>query len=121
MAVCVIDSDIVTRSSIVRLIKSLDAVAYEFEHGAAFLRELKNIEPRCLICEFQLPDMTGLELVTELRRRSVSVATIFVTSVDDVRAAVSAIRMGALDYMQKPYNPSLLLRRVKQALNAEAG
>jgi two-component system response regulator FixJ len=114
--ICVIDDDETTRSSIARLIKPLGVTIYEFARGDAFLGQLDQLQPRCLISEFNLPDMTGVELLQKLRQRPSWFPTIFVTDRDDVGSAVSAMRAGAVDYIQKSRHHYVLFARVQQIL-----
>jgi two-component system response regulator DctR len=73
--------------------------------------------PVCLITELGLPGMSGLDLITRLRRRGSRLPVIVMANRTDVSSAVAAMRAGALDYLEKPFSQQRLLARVAEALS----
>ncbi len=69
-----------------------------------------------LLLDYRLPDGNGLEVLQEARRRGLDLPAIVMTSFNDVRTAVAAMRFGAFDYITKPVNPDELLMVIQQAL-----
>ena len=70
-----------------------------------------------VLLDYRLPDMTGMDVLAELKKVSLSVPVIIMTSFSDIRTAVKAMKMGAYEYITKPVNPDELLMLVQQALN----
>ena len=66
-----------------------------------------------VLCDINMPDMSGLELLKELRRLAIEVPFVFLTGFADKTKAIEALRLGALDFLDKPWDP-LALRRVMQ-------
>ncbi len=79
----------------------------------------KNIY-HLFLFDYKLPDGTGLELLSNLRRNGINAPTIVMTSFNEVRIAVRAMQSGAFDYITKPINPDELLMRIEQALNSKS-
>jgi two-component system response regulator HydG len=73
-----------------------------------------------VLLDYRLPDTTGLELLPELKAQRPTVPVVIMTSFSDIRTAVKAIKLGALEYITKPVNPEELLMIVRQALKKEA-
>lgn len=72
----------------------------------------------CLVSDIRMPDMSGIELQEELRRRGVRIPLIFVTAHGDVPLAVEAMRRGAHDFIEKPFDGDILIGAVQRALVA---
>ena len=72
-----------------------------------------------VLLDYRLPDMTGMDVLIELKKISLPLPVIIMTSFSDIRTAVKAMKMGALEYITKPVNPDELLMLVQQALKKE--
>lgn len=81
---------------------------------------IKTFKPDLVITDYRLPDGNGMQILEANLRESKSTKTILITSYSDIRIAVKAIKMGAVDYITKPINPEELLESVKDALEATA-
>jgi len=73
-------------------------------------------KPGCLVLDLSMPEMTGLELQTELSRRQITIPIIFITGHGGVPESVQALRAGAIDFLEKPFLPETLLQRIEEAL-----
>ncbi len=73
-------------------------------------------KPGCLVLDLSMPEMSGLELQTELARRQIVIPTIFITGHGGVPESVQALRAGAIDFLEKPFLPETLLQRIDEAL-----
>jgi two-component system, NtrC family, response regulator HydG len=85
---------------------------------------LKTFQSRSfdmVLLDYRLPDTTGMELLTEIKKEKPSVPVVIMTSFNDIRTAVKAIKSGAFEYITKPVNPDELLMVVQQALKKEKG
>jgi len=91
----------------------------DFDSGAALLAELeREPAPRtgaCVVSDIRMPQMSGLVLMEELRRREQTLRVIFVTAHADVPLAVEAMRRGAMDFIEKPFEASLLIEAIRLA------
>jgi putative nucleotidyltransferase with HDIG domain len=84
--------------------------------GAEALRLLENDTRDAIVCDLNMPGMSGLELLAEVRRRSPRVAFLLATGVDDVRMGIQAMKSGADDYLVKPLQEELVIASLHRAL-----
>jgi len=83
---------------------------------------LDSYEPGCagcLLLDIRMPEMSGLELQQELDRRAIDLPVIILTGHGNVQVAVNAMKAGAVDFIEKPFNNELLLDRVQRALSED--
>jgi FixJ family two-component response regulator len=96
----------------------LEATELKFESFASANDFLENYDPNrvgCLVLDIRMPEMNGLELQAELNKRKSLLPIIFITGHGDIPMAVEAIRLGALDFIQKPFREQDLLGRINEA------
>ena len=84
--------------------------------GAEALRLLEKENRDAIVCDLNMPGMTGMELLAEVRRRSPHVAFLVATGLDDVRAGIQAMKSGADDYLVKPLQEELVVASLNRAL-----
>ncbi|MCE1236883.1 MAG: response regulator [Hyphomicrobiales bacterium] len=114
----VVDDDPAVRDSVGFLVASL-GYAYETCTSAReFLERLDDARPCCVVLDVRLPGLSGLELQGELLRRGSTVGIVFVSGHGDIPKAVRAVRLGAFDFLEKPFDDQILLDRVGEALEA---
>ena len=114
--VFVVDDDADLRESLCALLEAAGVTAEAFDSARAFLDAHRPERAGCLIADIRMPDMDGLELQEELNRRNAGLPVIVVTGHADVPLAVRAMKAGAVDLIEKPYDDALLLASVKRAL-----
>src|SRR3954471_6372891 len=114
--VYVVDDDAGARDSLCALLESAGGAAEAYESARAFLDAYQPGRAGCLIADVRMPDMDGLELQEELNRRNAGLPVIVVTGHADVSLAVRAMKAGAVDLIEKPFDDELLLGTVKRAL-----
>lgn len=114
--VYVVDDDDAVRNSLRLLLRSSGIDAVTHASATEFLTAHDEAAPGCLLLDVRMPDMTGLELQRQLHRRGVSLPIIFITGHGDIPMAVDAMRLGAFDFLQKPFRDEDLLDRVRRAL-----
>lgn len=85
-----------------------------------FLSVYDPARPGCLVLDVRMPRMSGLELQEELSARQIRLPIIMITGHGDVPMAVRAMRAGAVDFIEKPFNEQTLLERIQHALAADA-
>jgi FixJ family two-component response regulator len=117
--VYVVDDDDAVRNAVRLLFSTADLDVETFPSAAAFL-ERADLERRCcLLLDIRMPGMTGTDLHDELRGRGVRAPVIFITGHGDIPMAVEAMRKGAYDFIEKPFDDEQLLQQVLSALNEE--
>jgi len=118
--VFVVDDDAAGRQSLSLLVRSMSLNVEVFDSAASFLESYDSERPGCLVLDIRMPGMGGLELQQELEQRNVELPIIFITGHGDVSMAVRAMRAGAIDFLEKPFNDQDLLARINQALEVDA-
>ena len=114
--VYVVDDDDAVRNAVRLLFRTADLEVETFASAAAFL-EQADLERRCcLLLDIRMPGMTGADLHDELRGRGVRAPVIFITGHGDIPMAVQAMRNGAYDFIEKPFDDEKLLSQVLGAL-----
>jgi FixJ family two-component response regulator len=114
--VYVVDDDAAVCAALVRLLDSADLEAETFPSAKAFLDHPVSDRPACLILDLRLPGPSGLELQQALRETGRELPIIFITGHGDVPTTVQAMKGGAVDFLQKPFNDEDLLECVRRAL-----
>ena len=118
--VFVVDDEEPVGDSIAMLLRAVGLKTKVYQDARLFLAEYRPEHPGCLLLDVRMPKMSGLELQQELIDRNVTLPVIFITGHGDVPMAVEAMRAGALDFIQKPFNDDELIRRVQKALEEDA-
>ncbi|MBU6445442.1 MAG: response regulator [Alphaproteobacteria bacterium] len=114
----IVDDDEAVRGSLEALLESHGFGVEVFDSADAFLRSEALTRTGCLIADIRLPGMDGLALQEELVRRGTRLQVIVVTGFGDVPLAVRAMKSGAIDFLEKPYDEGVLLSAVRRALEA---
>lgn len=112
----VVDDDAAMRKA---LALSLSERGFEvecFESAEQFLNEFDSERLGCLLLDVRMPHSSGLELQDTLRGRGVEIPIIFLTAHGDIPTTVRAMRKGAIDFLEKPYQLEVLLKRIEEAL-----
>lgn len=112
----VVDDDDAIRDSLAILLATAGYSAKLYASARAFLERDMSAEPGCLLVDVRMPDMDGLELQDELIKRKVSLPVIVMTGHADVPLAVRAMKAGAVDFLEKPFNRSQLLESIAKAI-----
>ncbi|HLQ86669.1 MAG TPA: response regulator [Salinisphaeraceae bacterium] len=117
--VIIVDDEPSIRDALEVLVTATGYRCMSFASGEAFLARPLPRVPHCLLLDLRLEDgRNGLEIQSELNARGATLPVLFLSAEDDVASAVSAMRAGALDFLQKPFDPELLLDRISRALQA---
>ncbi|MDO9597625.1 MAG: response regulator transcription factor [Azoarcus sp.] len=115
----IVDDDEALRDSLVWMLESSGYTVAAFDSAEAFLAAWRESMSGCLVLDVRMPGMSGLELFEELGRRRFSLPVIFITGHGDVPMAVSALKKGAADFIEKPFGDQEMLRLVEQCLEQE--
>jgi two-component system response regulator FixJ len=118
--VYVVDDDPGALRSLCWLIRQAKLQVRAFRSGREFLESYSPDGPACLLLDFQMPEMSGLEIQQRLAENNIELAIIFITAHGDIPACAQAFRLGAIDFLEKPVDGKALLNRIREAL-ARAG
>ena len=117
--VFIVDDDEAIRESFLALLQSREFCTASFGSAREFLQFVDAGVRGCLLLDFRLPDMNGLELQAQLTAAGVSLPIIFMTAFADVPIAVQAMKRGAVDFVEKPVKEEIILERVRLALQID--
>jgi len=117
----VIDDDEALRESLIFLLRTARIEATAYASAAAFLEALPGLQPRCIVTDVRMPGMSGLDLLRRLKELKIDVPVIVITGHGDVPLAVEAMKMGAADFLEKPFDDEVLLASVRAALSQSLG
>jgi two-component system response regulator FixJ len=117
--VFVVDDDPGVLDAVALLLRSDGLRSRGFPSAAAFLDAYDPEVPGCIVLDLRMPEMSGTELQSRLRSMDSHLPIIFVTAHGDVPTAVSAVKAGAVDFIQKPFTDEKLLDKVHQALELD--
>jgi two-component system, LuxR family, response regulator FixJ len=112
----IIDDDEGLRESLAFLLRSAALEVRSFESAKAFLDALPRAVPGCVITDVRMPDMSGIELLRRLKELKLGVPVIVITGHGDIALAVEAMKVGARDFFEKPFDDDLLVASVRAAL-----
>jgi FixJ family two-component response regulator len=116
----VVDDDEAMRDSLVWLLDGDRYSVRTYATGEDFLERLEVAAPSCVILDIRMPGMSGVEVHEHLGRRGITTPVVFVTGHGDVPMAVEAIKRGAFDFIEKPFNEAKLTGIIERALELDA-
>jgi len=119
-SVVVVDDDAAARKSLQFLLAMAGFKVSSHESGPAFLQSRDLQSCRCLIADVRMPEMTGLELLQRVKQERPDLSVIIITGHGDVPLAVEAMKSGAADFIEKPFDNDRLLDAVKGALSRDS-
>ena len=114
--VFVVDDDISVRESLELLIRSEGWQPETFESAQEFLAHPRALVPSCLVLDFSLPGLNGLELQKRVAVERTDMPIIFITGFGDVPMTVQAMKAGAAEFLTKPFGDDVLLRAIRNAI-----
>ena len=116
----VVDDDPSIRTLWEWLMSSNGIALQTFPSAAGFIQSYRRGDPGCLVLDVRLPGMSGPELQDHLRREGIEIPIVFVTAHGDVPTAVNALKGGAVDFIQKPFDYREAVAAVRRALERDA-
>lgn len=111
----IIDDDDGVRRSASFMLKTSGFAVCGWDTGVAFLKEVRHAETGCILLDVRMPGMDGLEVQQTLIARGVTMPVIVMTGHGDVTIAVSAMKAGAVDFIEKPFERDILLDAIGRA------
>jgi len=114
--VYIVDDDSAIRDALSFLMKSIGFESKTYASAETFLNQVNFDRPGCLIVDVRMHGMSGLELQQVLNERGIALPVIIITGHGDVPMAVQAMKAGAVDFLEKPYDNEVLITRIRQSL-----
>ncbi|MGY2804133.1 MULTISPECIES: response regulator FixJ [unclassified Bradyrhizobium] len=118
--IVVIDDDAAMRDSLAFLLDISGFWAATYETAAEFLNDIASAPLDCVVSDIRMPGMSGLELVRKLKADRIICPVVLITGHGDVSLAVEAMKAGAVDFIEKPFEDEVLLRAINGALEARS-
>jgi FixJ family two-component response regulator len=115
--IAIIDDDEAMQDSVRDLLEAAGFAARCFGSADEFLKSDLHGNAACLIVDIRMPKMSGLQLQAKLKEEECDVPIIFITAHGDARMRIQAMRSGAVEFLTKPFDHHVLLKRVRAALD----
>lgn len=112
----VVDDDAAVREALALLLDTAGMHAIAHASAREFLASANLAGPGCAVVDVRMPGMSGLELQEELNRRGAGLPVVLITGHGEIRMAVAALKAGAVDFLEKPFDEDLLLAAVREAV-----
>lgn len=116
----VIDDDDAARDALRFLLSAANFSVRAYESAKAFLDAIPGTEAGCVITDMRMPEISGLDLLRLLKSSEIGWPVIVITGQADVSVAIEAIKSGAVDFIEKPYDAEVLLGAVRFAISGQA-
>jgi len=117
----VIDDDEAVRESLIFLLRTAGLEVKGHVSATDFLEVLTTVELGCIISDVRMPGISGIDLLRRLKELNIAVPVIVMTGHGDVPLAVEAMKFGAVDFLEKPFDDEVLLTSVRLALQERVG
>jgi two-component system response regulator FixJ len=118
MTIALIEDDEAILRSLGMLLESRGIPVRGYPSAESFLDDAAAGPPQCVVSDIRMPGMTGIELQQELKRRDSAVPVILITGHGDIAMAVQAIKQGAFDFIEKPFDDERLIASISQAIES---
>ena len=112
----VIDDDEAVRESLEFLLNTARLKVRTYDSATVFLSSLPNIDSGCIVTDVRMPEISGVDLLRRLKELKIGMPVIVITGHGDVQLAVEAMKIGAADFIEKPFDDERLLTAVRSAL-----
>lgn len=109
-----VDDDEAVRRSAGFMLRTSGYTVKPYESGVEFLKDARDLDAGCILLDVRMPGLDGLEVQQELRNRGITHPVVVMTGHGDVTVAVQAMRAGAIDFIEKPFEKSVLLNAVAE-------
>jgi two-component system response regulator FixJ len=116
----IVDDDAAVRRSLERLLNSAGIATAAYSSAPDFLEAIPGLAPGCILLDVWMPGITGLELQLRLKNLGLVLPIIVMTAHGDVQSAVQAMKAGAVDFIEKPFDEDCLFRTVEEANDRSA-
>src|SRR5580658_3503070 len=117
--VFIVDDDRGVRQAVQDLVESVGLRAESFATGSEFLKRKQTSGPSCLVLDVRLPQMSGMDFQQKLKDAGMRIPIIFITAHGDIPMSVRALKLGAVEFLTKPFRDQDLLDAIQQALQLD--
>ena len=117
----IVDDDDALRESLAFLLGTARINVATHASASAFMEAIPGAKLSCVITDVRMPGMSGIDLLKRLREMKIEVPVIVITGHGDVPLAVEAMKVGAIDFLEKPFDDEVLLASVKAAIESQGG
>lgn len=111
-----VDDDEAIRRSVGFMLKTSGFHVRNYESGVELLKGVPNLQPGCILLDIRMPGMDGLEVQASLKEKGVTLPVIIMTGHGDVSLAVQAMKAGAIDFIEKPFEKAVLLSAIEHGV-----
>jgi len=118
MKVALIEDDAAILNSLGRLLESRGMSVHRYPSAEEFLADFEAAHPGCVVSDIRMPGLSGLDLQRELRNRDATLPVILITGHGDIAMAVKAIKEGAFDFIEKPFDEERLVSSIVGAVHS---
>jgi two-component system response regulator FixJ len=113
----IVDDEETVRKSLAFMLTMNDFAVRAHESATGFLRSAPQLKSAVLVTDLRMPDMTGVDLIRELGERRLRIPSIVMTGHGDVPLAVEAMKAGAVDFIEKPFDDQVIMEAIRNAAN----
>jgi two-component system response regulator FixJ len=118
MSIALIEDDEAVLRSLSMLLENRGMRVNCYASAERFFEDFGNTPPQCVVSDIRMPGMSGMELQQELRKRDLAVPVILITGHGDIAMAVQAIKQGAFDFIEKPFDDERLIASITEAIES---
>ncbi len=111
----IVDDEEPVRKSLAFLLTTAGFVVRLHQSASAFVAAAPTLQDSCLVTDLRMPDLDGVELLRRLRTMQVNIPTVVITGHGDVPMAVEAMKAGAVDFIEKPFEEQVLIDAIERA------
>lgn len=115
----IVDDEAALRDSLSMLLEAEDFITQQFADPKLFLSQIDSEQQGLIILDLWMPGMSGIDVIKALNTRGISLPIICITGHGDINTAVEAIKLGAADFFEKPFDSNRLLEQIKHCLKAQ--
>lgn len=111
-----VDDDVAMRESLAFLLDAAGFMVVAFETASSFLEALPGIESGCVVTDVRMPGIDGIELLRRVKQAKPALSVIVITAHGEIPLAVQAMKLGAIDFLEKPFEDERLVDAIRAAV-----
>lgn len=114
--VYVVDDDNAVRGSLSMLLRSEDFKVTPFGNPSEFVAQVVDLKNSCVVLDLCMPEMSGMEVIKALQKQNIKMPIICITGHGDIPTAVEALKVGAYDFLEKPFDSTILIELIRESI-----